>query len=189
MGKQHSHNTKEVPSNVTKIDSDFVNRYYVDDEELRSVEDANIEFNEISPSEFNIQNQRYDEAMDFPVPGTIKPNPTARQPEKPVRSGPATNANVSGIDLSQNEGLVSYYDTVSYKDSELDGGNHQNIPKGLSPERRQLPPLEGGNVFDRDADVYKSFSKLDSGGYDGVYQKMPENSDTQLQNRRRMRDL
>jgi len=30
-------------------------------------------------------------------------------------------------------GVVSYYDTVSYKDSDLDGINLNNAPKELSP--------------------------------------------------------
>jgi hypothetical protein len=190
MGKKYSNDTGDDPSKLTKIDSDFVNRFYVDDESLKSVDEGNVEFNEISPSEFNIQNQRYDESVDFPVPGTIKPNnPTARPPPKP--NGLATGPNISKADLMHNEGMVSYYDTVSYKDSELDGSNRNNIPKGLSPERRQLPPIEGGALYDRDADVYKSFSKLDSAGYDGVYQRVSEvnGGENQLQNRRRMRDL
>ena len=60
MGKKYSNDTGDDPSKLTKIDSDFVIRFYVDDESLKSVDEGNVEFNEISPSEFNIQNQRYD---------------------------------------------------------------------------------------------------------------------------------
>lgn len=193
MGKKHVIDTGDNPSNITNIDENFVNRFYVDDESLKSIDDGNVEFNDISPSEFNIQNQRYDDSVDFPVPGTIKPsNTSARPPLKPEKPGITISSNVNSREIGSNniEGMVSYYDTVSYKDSELDGTNRHNLPKGLSPERRQLPPLEGSGLYDREADVYQSFSKLDSAGYDGVYQRVPEGSNAEVQqNRRKMRDL
>lgn len=38
MGKKYSNDTGDDPSKLTKIDSDFVNRFYVDDESLKSVD-------------------------------------------------------------------------------------------------------------------------------------------------------
>lgn len=37
--------TDDTRSKQTRIDSDFVNKFYNDNESLRSIEDANIEFN------------------------------------------------------------------------------------------------------------------------------------------------
>jgi hypothetical protein len=50
-----------------------------------------------------------------------------------------------------------------------------------------LPPL--GDLYERDPDEYKSFSKLDSVGYDGIYQKIEASGENKVGNQKKMRDL
>lgn len=84
--------------------------------------------------------------------------------------------------------ILSNYETVSYKGSEAEMSNRVNVPKGLSPEKKHnLPPL--GMLYEHDPDEYKSFSKLDSVGFDGVYQKMDISGENQVVNKKKMRDL